>query len=386
MIRVERWMRMNKYGIASIIIVLLIAGILGYYYINPSSGGEGTSTTHAQNAGASTNTTSSGGVTGKLMSVVDDLNRTVRLRVPVHRVVSTIRIVSSFLLQFNVKDLLVGVDSTMANNPFYASIDPWLRNVTVVATGKRNINLEEIIKLQPDIVFAKNYQRPLLQSIEDKVNIVYLDLETPESFMHDLLLVGKILGQEDRALSLKNYYENLLGMVENKTSNLPESSKPKVLFIYYKGENSYNIPPTHWIQYYMVRLAGGRIYRVNGTGWTMISTEQIISYNPDIVFITAYHGLKPRIAVEKFMNNTLLSVINAVKNHRVYPVPFDGEPWDIPTPKWILCTVYMATKIHPELFSNINMTELTIQFYTKVYGAPRQVAVQLVPSEVIGGS
>ncbi len=377
---------MNKYAIASIIIVLVIAGILGYYYINPLSGGGNKSTTPAQNTGSSTNTTSSGGATSKLMSIVDDLNRTVKLRVPVHRVVSTIRIVTSFLLQFNVKDLLVGVDSTMTDNPFYTSIDPWLRNVTIVATGKRNINLEEIIKLQPDVVFAKNYQRPLLQGIEDKVNIVYLDLETPESFMHDLLLVGKILGQEDRAISLKNYYENLLGMVENKTNSLPDNAKPKVLFIYYKGENSYNIPPTHWIQYYMVKLAGGRIYEVSGTGWMMISTEQIISYNPDIVFITAYHGLKPSIAAEKFMNNTLLSVVSAVRKHRVYPVPFDGEPWDMPTPKWILCTVYMATRIHPELFSNINMTELTIQFYIKVYGAPRQVAAQLVPSEVKGRS
>ncbi len=362
-------------SVAIAIIIIVIAGIGFYYLTVPGKPGTGSSTTPAQRGG---NTTTPTGT----LTIIDDLNRSVSIRTPVHRVVSTIRIVSSFLLQFDMKNRLVGADSTTAKNPFYTAIDPWLRNVTVVATGKRNVNLEEIIGLQPDVVFAKTYQRPLLQGIEDKVPIVYLDLETPEVFMHDIRLVGKILGEEERAQFLTNYYNNIIGLIKNKTAALPEDQRPKVLFIYYRGENSYNVPPTHWIQSYMVRLAGGRIIEFPGTGWKEISIEQMISYNPDIVFVTAYHGVKPREAAVSLMNNTLLSTVNAVRNHRVYPIPFDGEPWDIPTPKWVLCTLYMAVKIHPELFGNINMTRETINFYVQVYGASQGVAASLVPGEV----
>ncbi len=324
------------------------------------------------------------GVSGskeKYITITDDLNRTVAIMMNPGRIVSTMRIITSFLLQFNIKDKLVGADISVVNNRFYEKCCPWIKNVTIVATGKRNINLEQILALKPDVVFAKTYQRNLLMEIESKVPIVYLDLETPEKFMHDLELVGKILGQEDRALDLREYYNSILGMIENRTKNV--ENKPITLFIYYAGPGKYNVPPTHWLQYHMIKTAGGKPPRIRGSGWVEVNTEQIIEWNPDIVFVVMYRGN----SVEAARNITLdkaLADVNAVKNNRVYPIPSDGEPWDMPTPKWILCTLYMAKNIHPELFKDLNITEATIEFYIKVYGVSRSIAVEMIP-EIIRG-
>ncbi len=367
-----------KYGA----IIVLIAAIIGaVVYLNytsqPSNPGEETS--KGTSTPTTTSTTSS--FTGYI-TVVDDLNRTVKIKANPERIVTTIRIVSSFILQFNVKDKLVGIDSAMLDNQFYLKCCPWLKNVTIVATGKRNINLEQILALKPDVVFAKNYQRNLLSGIESQVPIVYLDLETPDIFMHDLELVGKILGQEDRAQELKNYYMQLLGLVENKTKNLGDEEKPVTLFIYYSN-GKFKVPPTHWLQYHMIKLAGGKPPAIQGTGWIEVNVEQIIEWNPDIIFVVNYRGDTIQ-AVNDLLNNPLLTGINAIRNHRVYPIPSDGEPWDMPTPKWILCTVYMAVRIHPELFSDVNLTSITIEFYMKVYGMSQSDAETLVPDTIRG--
>lgn len=361
----------NKYVVLAIIIIgAITTGLLYYAYqsVEQPGGPEatGTTTTTARNPG--------------YITVVDDLNRTVKIKAYPQRIVSTMRIVTSFLLQFDVKNKLVGADSVLVDSEFYTKMFPWLKNTTVVSTGKRNVNLEQVLALSPDVVFAKSYQRSLLEPIESQVPVVYLDMETPEMFLHDVELVGRILGQEDRARELCVYYAAVLGNITVRISGLSEDEKPYALFIYYRGDDSYNVPPTHWMQSSMLKIAGARTYEVAGTGWSEISVEQIIALNPEVVFITAYHGMNPVEAVEAFKNNTAFSELKAVVDNRVYPVPSDDEPWDMPTPKWIICTLYMAVKLHPELFSDINITEAAIDFYMKVYSVDRATAEELLPT------
>ncbi len=362
---------LSKYTLLAIIVVGgITTGLLYHLYqsteqpVSPESAGTNTTTTR----------------TPGYINIVDDLNRTVKIKAYPQRIVATMRIVCSFLLQFDVEGKLLGVDSTLVENKFYTTLFPWLKNATIVSMGKRNVNLEQVLALSPDVVFAKSYQKSLLEPIESQVPVVYLDMETPEKFLHDVQLVGKILGQEDRARELLVYYNEVLGNITVRVSGLSDDEKPYALFLYYKGKDTYNVPPTHWMQYAMLKMAGARTYEVAGTGWSEISVEQIIALNPDVVFITAYHGMDPVAAAEAFKNNTAFSMLKAVVNNRVYPVPSDGEPWDMPTPKWVICTLYMAVKLHPDLFSDINITEATIDFYMKVYGADRATAEELLPT------
>jgi len=268
---------------------------------------------------------------------------------------------------------LVGVvDGTQRNGFFADDIDPNFDDKTVLP---RKASTETILALEPDVVVMKDFMKKRMGEPLERMGVetLYLNLETPEAWMDDLDKLGKLFGNVKRANELKLAINSRVRSVEETLAELAEEDKPEVLLLYWSvkdGAMAFNVPPLSWIQTRMVEMAGGiPVWRdVNlDSNWTLANIEQIGLWNPDVVFVVAYH-VSAIEAVEAMRNNDAWQQLEAVKNNQVHAFPTDYHSWDQPDIRWLLGLKWLATILHPEYFEDVDMMDEARAFYGKVYG------------------
>lgn len=96
--------------------------------------------------------------------------------------------------------------------------------------------------------------------------------------------------------------------------------------------------------------------------------EQIYEWDPDIIFITNFSPYLP----EDFYNNSIdghdWSSVSAVKNGKVYKFPLGMYRWFPPSSDAPLALMWLAQKIQPELFADIDMDAEIKSYFEEYYG------------------
>ncbi len=327
--------------------------------------------------------------TGGKIIVVDDLNRTVILSHRPRRVVTTLRIVTDLALTFpSLRRALVGVDDSFPKTRFAEIVYPRIKQLPTVG-NKKYIDYEKIVSLNPDLVIAKKQQRALkgMDELEKTgIPIVYLSLETPEDYIRAFQVLGNITGNHERARLLANYYSEKISLLEKR---LGDAEKPTALLLFYQFRSRvFAVPGKGYIQNYEIMLAGATSLSYSdeypGAGFYTIQLDEIARLNPDYIFVSSMKGDAHRYVQANITGNPALADIKAVKEHHVYPVPNDDQTWDMPTPRWILCSLWMAKIMHGELLGDINLTDETIGFYTLFYNISHETAYRIIIERLMG--
>lgn len=156
-------------------------------------------------------------------------------------------------------------------------------------------------------------------------------------------------------------------------AGLPESEKPDVLMLYYNdsdGEVAFNVPPLGWMQTILVETAGGIPAWKDaqlGNGWSKVNFEQISAWNPDQIYIISYWSNADDV-VAGLKENPEWQALRAVQEGEIYSFPADYYSWDQPDVRWLLGLNWLATKIHPDLFADLDILQVTRAFFRDLYG------------------
>ncbi len=265
---------------------------------------------------------------------------------------------------------IVGVGKTnQRNGEFIKILDPYYDAKIYL---EHNVGPEQVAVTRPELVIMKNY---LKKSLGDPIGqldipVLYMNLETPEYYEEDFKMLGKIFGNSGRADELIKYYRDEKDFVVNRTNTLSE--KPDILFIYHTtrdGIAAFNIPPEGWIQTRMVEMAGGNPVWTDihpGGGWSKINLEQIAVWNPDQIYVVAYKE-DIDVVLKSMRDSPEWQELNALKNGKLTAFPVDYYSWDQPDSRWILGLKWLAKQIHPELFADLNIEEMTRSFFKDLY-------------------
>jgi len=333
------------------------------------------------------------------ITVTDALDRTVQITSPINRVIITGKgfwpIVTVAYMFPSAKNLLYGL-SERTNVPLLRMVDPDIES-KIVPTMGGGLSVEEIAAKNPDVVILKTTMKSKLGGPLEELglNVVYVDLENLNSYMRDVMVLGKIFGDEARAEKIVKYYNETYHFVLSRTTELTDEERPKVLFMYYStkgGTISFKVPGEGWLQTFMIEAAGGHPLskELAGTGWNTVSFEQIAQWNPDVIFLVTYSDTPSAEDVKNMLlQDPEWMSINAVINGRVYATPHDCNnvgalgSWDTPGSRWILGLEWMAKKIHPSLFGDIDMAEEAKSFYMEMYGLSEEGAATVV-DEIAG--
>ncbi|MEM3541711.1 MAG: ABC transporter substrate-binding protein [Candidatus Methanomethylicia archaeon] len=326
-------------------------------------------------------------VVSKTITVTDSLNRIVSFEaLPTRIVVASdtggVTIIETLYMFKSAVNKVVAMDSWgIANNPLINILDPSLNSKVLF---QKTPTVEEILKLQPDLVITRSYMASSLgKQLESAgVKLIYLDLETPEAFFKSVHLLGEILGEVDRAVEIVNYMKSIVYGVSSKVSGI--QNKLRVLFVWYTVK-ALRVPASGFIQNLLIELAGGISLssNVSGIGFPKVSPEQIVAWNPDIIFVTTYSdNPTPSSAVKSILGDYKLSMVKAVREGKVYSVPGLVITWDAPGTRWPLFIAYMASIMYPNVFGDVNAVKnLAVSYYMKIYGISRVIAESLIESE-----
>ncbi|MEJ2564189.1 MAG: ABC transporter substrate-binding protein [Anaerolineales bacterium] len=233
----------------------------------------------------------------------------------------------------------------------------------------------------------KSYMADSLGVALEEINIpvIYVDLETPEQFERDTAIIGNALGDPVRTEEIIDFYNARLEMIATKVESIPEADRPEVLLMQYsdeEGEIAFEVPSVDWIQTELVTLAGGIPVWTDAAeagGWTVVGFEQIAVWNPEKIFVINY-AENPAAAVESLKQNPNWMALDAVQQGEIYGFPGDFWSWDQPDPRWIMGLTWMATKMHPELTTDIDMRQEVMDFNTQMYGlAPGVIEAEILP-------
>ena len=308
----------------------------------------------------------------KELTVIDQADRIVTVSRPIERVVTTFPSVTRTIFVVDGPDRLVGVSNVLtkySDKMLCLQAYPEFKELPTVGMHTEP-NAESILALKPDVVFSWSSAADVLQ---EKTGIPVITLTTPSYFdegsWDSYKLAGSILGKEEEVEELISYANEKIAEITEITSEIPEDEKPKVYFVSC-CQGICDITKT-WGYYAPGDIAGGINVaedQVLSSGSSIVSKEQIIGWNPDIVLL--HGGSKTDgwdLSIEDILADPDLQMINAVKNKRVYYTKGYMIGWDPAT--GLTESFYMAKLFHPDKFEDLDVEEKNNEILKQFYRA-----------------
>lgn len=253
-----------------------------------------------------------------------------------------------------------------------------------------NLNLEALIEAAPDVILqigglgdkAKVQADELTSQTGIPVLMYSLDLDLTANVYEEL---GVLLQEEDRAAELADYAGRTIATAQEKTSQIPEDQR--VTVYYGNGPESLNTAPEGSDATEVIEMAGGVNCAAvelpsdtNETERVDISPEQLISWNPDVIFVNGEpkDSLSAQAAADAILNSETYASLKAVADGKVYGIPQTPFSWlDRPkAPNRLIGLVWAGALMYPDQYQDVDITEETQNFYKLFYH------VDLTPEDV----
>jgi iron complex transport system substrate-binding protein len=314
-------------------------------------------------------------------AVTDALSRTVVFETVPSRVViagrGTLRLVDAVYFFNGVSDRVVGVAVT---NQGLGDVLPVLdpshdRKVRF----PNDAGAEQIAGAKPDLVILKTYSKQRVGDALERAGIpvLYLDLETPESFFADVRTLGELFRQPGRAASIVRWYESRVAAITTAVGSgatgTMAAGRPTVLVVQATGQDvdlAVTVPPAGWIQVRMVETAGGTpvwVAENRTTGWLKVGIEQVASWDPEHVFVVSYASSAVE-AARRLAGSPAWQVTRAGRAGAIQAFPADLASWDQSDARWILGLEWLAATLHPDRFPGFDLRAEVTAFYRELYG------------------
>jgi iron complex transport system substrate-binding protein len=108
-------------------------------------------------------------------------------------------------------------------------------------------------------------------------------------------------------------------------------------------------------------------------GWKILSAEQILALNPDVIVLPTDWGYHPPRELYEAPYYQNLQELEAIKNQRVWALPY--TPYNCAKRlEYPIELMVIAKAAYPDLFEDIIFHEWVLQFYQNVYNVDKDTA------------
>ncbi|QKG30034.1 ABC transporter substrate-binding protein [Campylobacter sp. RM16187] len=268
---------------------------------------------------------------------------------------------NQMILTVGGADKIVATTDKIKQNKWFAHIYKPIAQIPASLNGN-DIQIEELVKLAPDaiIVSNKNYREEL---VKHGFNVFYALFTNYDDMKKSVMMTAEIIGDDavKKAKEFNDYFDANFKLVNDVTSKISASDRPKVLHIL-NGTNLLKVDGKKTIINEWIELAGGVNAIEKEGNMIEITAEEIIKADPDVIIVG---GVKNEQAVEKIYKDVAFSGLKAVKDKRVYGNPSGVFSWDRYGSEGALQILWAAKTLHPEKFQNIDMKAETKKFYKR---------------------
>ncbi|HWQ72303.1 MAG TPA: ABC transporter substrate-binding protein [Desulfitobacteriaceae bacterium] len=312
-------------------------------------------------------------------SITDQAGNQVELPNTIERVVITSLwpLPSVYVLFQGSAAKLVGIHPASQSAAKYSllpRVAPEIANVESGFMKGNEVNVEELLKLDPDVVFysASNtaekeiYNKAGIPAVGFSTSIKQFNtIETINSWVE---LLGEIFNDKDKASGITEYGRQVEAQIQERLKGIKEEDKPRVLILYKYSDTQFQTSGSNFFGQYWCDATGAVNVASGLKGMADINMEQVYAWNPDIIYITNFSSYMP----EDLYNNRALaghdwSGVKAVQEHKVYKYPLGMYRWYPPSSDSPLSLWFQAQKNHPKLFGDIDLPQIVKDYYKKFY-------------------
>jgi iron complex transport system substrate-binding protein len=263
--------------------------------------------------------------------VFDDLGRLVAINGTPQRIVSLAPSNTEILFALGLGDKMVGVTDWCDYPP--EALDK--EKVGAYDTP----DIEKIVALNPDLILVAYGTTMDVINTLDGLGLTVFGIKSIDldDVLNDIRTVGEITDKEVEAQALTSEMESRIKAVTDVTSELEQ--RPRVFYIVW--HDPLWTAGSETFIHELIEKAGGVNICQNITGYMIISIEEVVTCNPEVIIASEW-------SFEWAQNETLLEGTDARQNGRIYQG--DDDLVQRPGPRLVEGLEWFAYFIHPEIF------------------------------------
>ncbi len=314
-------------------------------------------------------------------TVVDHNGNSVEVPNTVSRVVvaDIFPLPSVLAVFFDSAEKIVGMppaSMAAAKNGLLGQLYPEILNARTDFVTGSEVNLEELLKLNPDVVIYSSDSTALGEQLRasgvaalavsaDKWN--YNAIETLNQWIS---LLSEIFSETGRAEKVRDYSAKTLARVTERVSKLSDAERQRVFFLFQYSDTQLMTSGKNFFGQWWAESIGavnvGEELSKNKAA--PVNMEQVYQWNPSLIFITNFTTAQPSDLTNNTIGSYDWSAVDAVKTGTVYKMPlgmYRSYTAGVDTPVTLL---WLAKHAYPKLFEDVNLTEETKTYYKEVFG------------------
>lgn len=233
---------------------------------------------------------------------------------------------------------------------------------TKIIAQNFSVNIESAAQAGIDTAILWQYQDKDAEKLT-KVGIPTLLIynDTVENLKKSFLIIGKLLGKEERAAKINQYYDTTTEKIIAKKA-WEKTDKPTVLFL---RNAKLRLQGNDNFMHEALRIGGGNnpYGQISGGSEQTIAMEEVYKLNPDIILLSNFDKFVPDDLYDNKIPGQDWSTVKAVKEKRVYKVPMGIYRWDAPGVETPLMMEWLAHVLQPELFKELDVRADAKKFY-----------------------
>ena len=299
---------------------------------------------------------------------------------------------------FDSADKIVGMapnSMSAAENGLLGELYPEILNAETGYINGSDVNLEELMKLDPDVVFYNASQKEQGDQLRNAgfaavaISVNKWEYNSIETLNEWIKLLSEIFPDNEKSELVANYSKEIYDMVQGRVAEIPEEERERVFFLYKYTDTSMETSGANFFGQFWADAAGAVNVAEELTTDNQVAAnmEQIYTWNPSTIFITNFTEAQPEDLYTNTIGNYDWSAIDAVQNEKVFKMPLGMYRSYTPGVDTPVTLLWFAKTTYPELFEDIDMVQETKDYYMEVFGVEltdEQAASIFAPEANVG--
>lgn len=259
-----------------------------------------------------------------------------------------------------------------AKNSVLSIYAPDIVNVSTECFSGGETNMEELLKLEPDVILYSGSKNTEIFKASGVPAVGFSPTaggtNTIETLGKWIELLEEVFQKESKVTGIVEYGRKAQEEIASRLASLPEDKKSNVLMISQYTDSNLIAAGKGTFGEYWCEATGSNNAALSAAK-NSVNMEQIYEWNPDKIFLSTLTSFMPNDLYE----NTAgaghdWSTVKAVSDKEVYKFPLGMHRWWPPSTDSPLSLWWIAKNTYPELFEDINMEEMTKDYYKEFYG------------------
>ena len=262
---------------------------------------------------------------------------------------------------FDSGEQMVGMSGTSMNaaeNGLLGELYPEILDAETGFIDGSTVNTEELMKLEPDVVFYNAVRAELGEQLRNAgfaavgVSVNKWEYDCITTLNEWISLLSEIFPDNSKTEIVEQRSNEMYDFVQERIAQIPEEEREQVFFLYKYSDTSIETSGAKFFGQWWADATGSVNVAAEMTtdNAVAVNMEQIYTWNPSVIFITNFTSAGPADLAENTVGNYDWSVVDAVKNQRVYKMPLGMYRSYTPGVDTPVTLLWMAKTTYPEYF------------------------------------